>query len=61
MRTWITGWWRGLTTTPCDACGRPVKVREFRQTGNVRGGSWWAAKGAEVECPECGATFWIKK
>lgn len=53
--------YRKMTTRPCDACGKPVKVSEYRATGNERRQGWLSGVAVEMECPYCGETFWIRK
>jgi len=38
-----------------------VAVTAYRDTGRSRKGSWWAGGDVELECPNCGDTFWTKK
>jgi predicted RNA-binding Zn-ribbon protein involved in translation (DUF1610 family) len=61
MLKWLLNWWETVTTNPCESCGEPVKVSTYRKTGQTSIGSWWGAGGAEIACPNCGHTFWIKK
>jgi len=50
-----------MTTRPCDACGVPVAVSAYRETGNSRREGMLAGVAVELECPHCGHTFWIRK
>ena len=50
-----------MTTNPCENCGETVKVAAYGKTGRTGKGTWWAGGGVELECPNCGHTFWIKK
>ena len=61
MLKWLLNWWQTVTTNLCESCGEPVKVSAYRKTGQTRMGSWWGAGGTELECPNCGHAFWIKK
>ena len=57
----VRAWWQRITTRPCSDCGAPIPVSEYVPTGETKKGSWWAGGSMELECPECGATFWLKK
>ena len=57
----LRNWWQKVTTKPCEGCGEPVLVTAYRRTGRTRKGSWWSADQVELECPNCGNTFWIRK
>ena len=61
MLKWLRDLWQKATTSPCESCGEPLKVSAYHKTGKTRQGNWWAGGGAELECPNCGHTFWIKK
>ena len=61
MLEWLRDRWQDVTTKPCEVCGKPVAVTAYRQTGRSRKGSWWAGSAVELECPNCGDTFWTKK
>ena len=64
-RTQVIGWlrrkWREITTQACPECGAENAVVDYRATGATHKGSWWAAGGAELECPVCGFRFWVKR
>ena len=57
----LSRWWRKTTTQPCAECGAEVPVIEYRRTGEYRKGTWWSGGGEQLECPNCGASFWVKK
>lgn len=57
----LKNWWHRTTTNPCENCEEPVKVTAYRKTGRTETGTWWAGGGVELECPNCGHTFWIKQ
>jgi RNase P subunit RPR2 len=61
MQEWLRDLWQKVTTRPCRACGEPVLVTAYRKTAKIRKGSWWAGDEVELECPNCGDTFWAKK
>ena len=61
MLEWLQDWWQKVTSKPCDACGEPVLISAYRQTGRTRKGNWWAGGEVELECPNCGNAFWVKK
>jgi predicted RNA-binding Zn-ribbon protein involved in translation (DUF1610 family) len=61
MLEWLRDRWQELTSKACESCGKPVTVTAYRETGRSRKGSWWAGGGVELECPNCGHTFWTKK
>lgn len=61
MLEWLRDRWQRVTTKPCKACGKPVAVTAYRETGRSRKESWWAGGEVELECPNCGDTFWTKK
>jgi predicted RNA-binding Zn-ribbon protein involved in translation (DUF1610 family) len=61
MLAWLQDWWQKATTKPCDGCGEPVAVTAYRKTGRARKGSWWAGSEEELECPNCGNRFWVRK
>lgn len=61
MRQWLREQWQKVAAQPCEACGEQVVVSAYRETGRTREGSWWSSGAVELECPNCGATFWAKK
>ncbi len=61
MLEWLRNRWQDVTTKPCEGCGKPVAVTAYRETGRSRKESWWAGSEVELECPNCGDTFWAKK
>lgn len=36
-------------------------VTAYSETGRTRKEDWWAGAEVELECPNCGDTFWAKK
>jgi len=61
MLEWLRDLWHKVTTKPCEACGEPVSVTAYRETGRTRKGDFWAGTEMELECPYCGATLWVRK
>ena len=54
-------WLRKVTTKPCEACGEPVPVADYRETGETRPGTLCSGGELELACPHCGDTFWVRK
>jgi len=61
MLEWLRDLWAKVTTKPCERCGKPVLVTAYRKTGRTQEGNWWAGGEEELECPNCGDTFWVRK
>ena len=62
MLDWLRDLWRRTTTSPCQQCGELIPVTEYRETGETdEDGKWWSGDGIQLECPNCGHTFWVKK
>lgn len=61
MLDWLRDLWRRTTTNPCQQCGELIPVSDYRETGETEDGMWWSGDGVELECPNCGHTFWVKK
>jgi len=62
MLDWLRDLWRRTTTSPCRQCGELIPVTEYRETGETdEDGKWWSGDGIQLECPNCGHTFWVKK
>ena len=57
----VREWLRNLTIKPCEACGAPVPVKDYRETGRTRPGTVFTAGDMELACPRCGATFWVRR
>lgn len=61
MQEWLRDRWQKMTTQPCQGCGEAVSVTAYRKTGRIRKAGWLASNDVELECPNCGTTFWAKK
>lgn len=61
MQFWLRDWWKRMTTKPCAACGVPVPVTEYRNTGRTRKVNFFFGQDVEVQCPNCGVRFWKRK
>lgn len=61
MQKLLGGWWKKMTTKPCAGCGELVSVTAYRKTGATRKVSVFFAYYVELECPNCGDTFWARK
>ena len=61
MRERLRTWWQRATTLPCKACGELVPVTDYREIARTRRKEWWASDAVQLECPNCGDTFWAKK
>jgi predicted RNA-binding Zn-ribbon protein involved in translation (DUF1610 family) len=62
MLEWMRDRYRKATTKPCDSCGEPVAVSAYRKTGrSERREGLLAGVAVELECPNCGDTFWVRR
>ena len=62
MLKWLRDWWQKVTTSPCNTCGEFAPVSAYRKTGrSQKKEGLFGGVAVELECPNCDATFWVRK